>query len=130
MVGRVSITAVILIASFFITLRSTLREGAEYYKHVDEVMVSPVEWEGKAMQLHGFVTPGSISTRPGTLEYRFEIYNQASSVRASYTGVLPDTFSDGAEVVLKGHLNSDQIFEVSKNGVMAKCPSKYEAEKN
>ena len=46
-------------------------------------------------------------------------------VNASYTGVVPDTFKNGAEVVLKGQLHG-QSFAVESNGVMAKCPSKYE----
>ena len=45
---------------------------------------------------------------------------------ASYTGILPDTFKDEAEVVLKGRLTTDGHFAVEPNGVMAKCPSKYE----
>jgi len=44
-----------------------------------------------------------------------------------YTGVVPDTFKDGAEVVLKGRLGPDG-FSVDKDGVMAKCPSKYNAQ--
>ena len=39
---------------------TTGREGATYYKHVDEVMVAPEQWYGKKMQLHGFVVDGSI----------------------------------------------------------------------
>ena len=66
--------------------------------------------------------------RPGTLEYRFKVQNKGSVVNASYTGVVPDTFKDDAEVVLKGRLSSDG-FHVDPNGVMAKCPSKYEAQK-
>ena len=38
-------------------LWSTLREGTEYYKHVDEVMANPQQWEGKPLQLHGYVVP-------------------------------------------------------------------------
>ena len=37
----------------------SLSEDTEYYKHVEEVMVSPQQWEGKALQLHGYVVPGS-----------------------------------------------------------------------
>jgi cytochrome c-type biogenesis protein CcmE len=40
--------------------------------------------------------------------------------------VLPDTSKDEAEVVLKGRLMDDGKFQVAPNGVMAKCPSKYE----
>ena len=50
-------------------------------------------------------------------------------MHASYTGILPDTFKDEAEVVLNGRLTADGNFEVAPNGVMAKCPSKYEEAK-
>src|SRR4051794_21478886 len=105
---------------------TSLSEGTEYYKHVDEVMANPQAWQGKRLQLHGNVVDGSILQRPNTLDYRFKVQNNGKVVTASYTGVVPDTFKDGSEVVLKGHLTS-QGFDVDPNGVMAKCPSKYNA---
>ncbi len=125
-ITKIAFTFVILASALAGLLWSSLREGTEYYKHVDEVVVSPKQWDGKALQLHGFVVPGSILVRPNTLEYRFQIQNRGSIIAASYTGVVPDTFKDDSEVVLKGRL-TNQVFLVSKNGVMAKCPSKYDA---
>ena len=72
--------------------------------------------------------PGSIMRRPESLDYRFKVQNKGSVVDASYTGVVPDTFKDDSEVVLKGRL-TDQGFHTGPNGVTAKCPSKYEAAK-
>jgi cytochrome c-type biogenesis protein CcmE len=107
---------------------ATLRDGTEYYKHVDEVMSTRQDWEGKRLQLHGFVVPGSIFVNPGTLEYKFQVHNKGSVVDASYKGVVPDTFKDDSEVVLKGRL-TPQGFHTEPNGVMAKCPSKYDPAK-
>ena len=42
------------------------------------------------------------------------------------TGHRPDTFKDEAEVVLKGS-STPEGFHCRTDGVMAKCPSKYEA---
>jgi cytochrome c-type biogenesis protein CcmE len=64
--------------------------------------------------------------KPQTLEFVFQIQNKGAVVQASYTGIVPDTFKDGSEVVLKGQL-SPKGFAVEPNGVMAKCPSKYVA---
>jgi cytochrome c-type biogenesis protein CcmE len=64
--------------------------------------------------------------RPDTLDYIFKIQSNGKIVNARYTGVVPDTFKDGSEVVIKGTLAQDG-FHVAPNGVMAKCPSKYEA---
>jgi cytochrome c-type biogenesis protein CcmE len=71
--------------------------------------------------------------RPNTLEWRFKVQNNpirsgepGNVMSVSYTGVVPDTFKDEAEVVLKGRIAGDG-FHTDPNGVIAKCPSKYEA---
>jgi cytochrome c-type biogenesis protein CcmE len=125
---KIAATAVVLVAAFSGLMYTSLSEGTEYYKMVDEVMAEKEAWTGKRLQLHGYVVENSIMQKPDTLEYRFQVQNNGQVVRASYTGVLPDTFKDGSEVVLKGQLGPDG-FAVAPNGVMAKCPSKYEASK-
>lgn len=124
---RVGLTALVLVSAFGGLLWYSLQQDTAYYKHVEEVMTSPAEWEGKALQLHGYVVPGSIlrGTRD-QLEWRFKVQSKGSMVDAAYRGIMPDTFKDEAEVVLKGRLTSAG-FDVEPNGVMAKCPSKYEA---
>jgi cytochrome c-type biogenesis protein CcmE len=123
---KIAATATVLLLALSGLMYTTLSEGTEYYKHVDEVMVDPATWHGKRLQLHGFVVDKSIMQKPNTLEYRFDIQNNGKIVPARYTGVVPDTFKDGSEVVLKGRLGPHG-FTVDPNGVMAKCPSKYEA---
>jgi cytochrome c-type biogenesis protein CcmE len=122
---KIAITTVVLLAAFGGLLWSTLRDGTEYYKHVDEVMVQPQVWYGKRLQLHGFVVADSILRRRDSLDYRFQVQNKGQVVTASYSGIVPDTFKGDSEVVLKGTLTPEG-FAVEPNGVMAKCPSKYE----
>ena len=123
---KIAVTAGVLAAALGGLFYSTLAEGTEYYVHVDEVMNDPSAWQGKQLQLHGYVVANSIMRRPDTLDYRFQVQSKGQVVTASYTGIVPDTFKDEAEVVLKGTL-TPQGFVVEPNGVMAKCPSKYEA---
>ena len=129
---KIGITAGVLVLAFVGLLFVTLAEGTQYYMHVDEVMASPEQWHGKHLQLHGFVVTNSILVKPDTLEYRFKVQSNGKVVDASYKGIVPDTFKDRpgeeAEVVLNGQLTSGG-FHVDPNGVMAKCPSKYEAAK-
>ncbi len=125
---KIGLTTVVLALAFGGLLYSTLREGTEYYKHVDEVMANPEAWYGKRLQLHGFVVENSVLRKRDSLEYRFQIENNGAVVPARYTGVVPDTFKGGAEVVVKGRLGPDG-FVVDPNGVMAKCPSKYEPQR-
>ena len=123
---RAAISLMVVGSALTFLMYSSLADGGvQYYKHVDEIMTAPEQWYGKPMQLHGFVVDGSILQRRDTLDYRFKIKNGDHLVTANYTGVVPDTFKDGAEVVLKGRLTAAG-FQVDKGGVMAKCPSKYE----
>ena len=125
---KIAATAGVFVLALSGLLYSTLSEGTEYYKHVDEIAAQPDAWHGKQMNLHGFVVEKSIMVKPDSLEYRFDVQNNGQVVRASYKGVVPDTFKDGSEVVLKGRLGPHG-FVVDPNGVIAKCPSKYEEQK-
>ena len=115
---------VLVLAFSGLLLVHAAARATEYYKHVDEVMVSPEQWYGKQLQLHGFVVPDSIcgSATRSTTGSRSE---QRRRRRGHLHGIVPDTFKDEAEVVLKGTLSPDG-FTVDPNGIMAKCPSKYE----
>ena len=131
---KIAATAVVLASAFGFMMWTTLRDGAEYFKNVDEVVAQRTALEGKKLQLHGYVIPGSRMTKPNTLQYWFRVQNNpirsgepGNSMAVSYTGIVPDTFKDEAEVVLRGNLTSDGGFHTDPNGVIAKCPSKYEA---
>jgi len=119
---KIGATCLVLVAALTGLMYTTLAEGTEYYKHVDEVMQDPAAWQGKRLQVHGFVN--DLRQRPNTLDYRFQVHNNGKVITASYSGVVPDNFKNGAEVVLKGKLRGE-AFTVEPNGVMAKCPSKY-----
>jgi cytochrome c-type biogenesis protein CcmE len=119
---KIALTCVVLAAALGGLMYTTLQGGTEYYIHVDEVMQNPTAWQGKRLQLHGFVA--DLRQRPNSLDYKFDVQFNGKVIPARYTGVVPDTFKNASEVVLKGKLE-DGGFAVDPNGVMAKCPSKY-----
>jgi cytochrome c-type biogenesis protein CcmE len=121
--AKIAISTLVLGLAFSAMLYSSLSEETQYYKHVDEVMTQPADWYGKRLQLHGHAT--DIRRKKDSLDYRFEVAFNGQMVKANYTGIVPDTFKDGSEVVVKGTLGPEG-FVVEPNGVMAKCPSKYE----
>jgi cytochrome c-type biogenesis protein CcmE len=130
---KIGATALVLLSAFTFLMWTSLRDGAEYFKHVDEVIADRQTLEGKALQLHGYVIPGSILQRPNSLDYKFKVQNNpiragepGGVVSVTYSGIVPDTFKGEAEVVLRGKLSADG-FHTDPNGVIAKCPSKYEA---
>ena len=103
---KIGLTSLVLTLTFGGLLYTTMAEGTEYDKHVDEVMAQPDQWYGKKLQLHGFVVPNSIDRKPNTLDYWFQVQSNGQIVSATYTGVVPDTFKSDSEVVLKGTLSS------------------------
>ena len=124
---KVVLTTVMLTVAFVGLLWTTMQEGAQYYMEVEEVVADPAEWNGKALQVHGYAA--NVMRHPKSLDYRFEITdsvdNSTHAVTAVYSGIVPDTFDNHAEVVATGYLDGD-TFHVNPDGIMAKCPSKYE----
>ena len=129
---KIVVSVVVVTGAVGFLLKSSVKAGAEYYKHVDEVMASTGEWRGKKLQVHGNVVDGSIEQAKGTLLYRFQIESRPprpyAVISATYEGLVPDTFKSGAEVVAKGTLTPDNKLDVVADGIMAKCPSKYNAD--
>jgi cytochrome c-type biogenesis protein CcmE len=119
---KIAVTCLVLAGALGGLMYTTLAEGTEYYIHVDEVMKDQAAWRNKKLQLHGFVA--DLRQRPDSLDYKFQVRFNGKVIDARYTGVVPDTFKNDSEVVLKGTLQPDG-FAVEPNGVMAKCPSKY-----
>jgi cytochrome c-type biogenesis protein CcmE len=119
------VVSVVVVGGAGAGLLASTAGGFEYYKHVDEVAGSRATWQKKQLQLHGFVVPGSIQRRMGQklVEYRFQEVNCGQTVDVYYAGTVPDTFKDGAEVVVRGSFDGDAFHGAE---VMAKCPSKYQ----
>jgi cytochrome c-type biogenesis protein CcmE len=110
---------------------SALPEAAAY-KHVDEVMADVARYRGKRIQVHGHVVEGSVLQKTGTLEYRFKLESKAprnaALIDADYTGLVPDNFKGGAELVATGVISADNRLMIIPDGITAKCPTKYQAQ--
>jgi cytochrome c-type biogenesis protein CcmE len=119
---KMAATCIVLVCALVGLMYTTLADGTEYYVHVDEAIESRDAWAGKHLQVHGFVA--DLRQRPNSLSYKFTVQYNGQSISATYTGLVPDTFRNESEVVLKGRLDGE-TFVVEPDGVMAKCPSKY-----
>ena len=75
---KIVATAVVLTGAIGGLMYTSLAEGTEYYKHVDEVMGQPEQWYGKKLQLHGFAK--DVARKPSSLEYRFQVESNGQLV--------------------------------------------------
>ncbi len=110
-----------------------------YFYNADEVLHKQDALVGQYIRMGGHVEKGSIFQKKGERDYVFSVRPHPGMVKfaeykdrivqVSYTGVVPDTFKEDAEVIVGGQLQGDGTFAATE--VIAKCPSKYEAaEKN
>ncbi len=112
----------------------------QYFQTLDEFLASSSDSEamsGKSLRVHGYVATGSIDRNLQAKHVTFKVQNDpphksgaaASTLFVKFQGLeTPDLFQDGADVVVEGTLSSsgsDQVFLA--DNVLAKCPSKFEA---
>lgn len=120
---------VIVAAMVFLVARSVGGQEKLYYQTIEEFMARPND---KPVRLAGFVTEGSIGKDRSGLEVSFRLRDQVGKTVLPVVfdsrksgGRVPDTFVDGAQVVVTGNLGPDGAFHAHE--LLAKCPSKYEA---
>ena len=98
--------------------------GFDYYVSVSEFVSAP-DRHTEGFRINGKVLEGSIARQPTGQDVAFVVTDGQATLPVSYHGVIPDTFVDGADVVVAGHLTAQGTFEA--HTMLAKCPSKYEA---
>lgn len=118
--------AIVLVALGYLAI-SGANKNMVTYLTVGEVMAHPEQAQATGVRVVGNVEEGSIQAT-ASREVWFNVVHEGNTLRACYRGAVPDTFKDGAEVVLEGKMNDRGEFHATT--LLAKCPSKYEAEKS
>ena len=98
--------------------------GFAYYLTVSEFTQTSDRGDD-GFRINGKVDDGSIVRQPGGQSVQFTMSDGTAVLAVNYAGIIPDTFVDGADVVVEGRLGTDGTF--AAHTLLAKCPSKYEA---
>lgn len=109
---------------FLIVVGMRGQQGLAYYLTVQE-FVDHGASRGDHFRVNGKVDAGSIERLPGGRQVRFVMSEGKASLKVDFEGIIPDTFVDGADVVVEGALREDGVFRATT--LLAKCPSKYES---
>ena len=101
--------------------------GFAYYVTVDEFLEKGAP--AGHFRVNGKVRPGSIERLDAGRRVLFTVVDPASqaALAVDFSGIIPDTFVDDADVVVEGKRREDGVFQATT--LLAKCPSKYEAAK-
>jgi cytochrome c-type biogenesis protein CcmE len=119
----VALGAAVLLAA---ALVYTSFSGATEAKTPSQILATG---DGRSYELTGKVVDGSIQ-RSGD-ETRFAIRDRtgSTSVPVVYTGVVPDPFREGREVIVEGRMK-DGTFVGERDSLVTKCPSKFKKEED
>ena len=101
-----------------------LRDTMIFYLTVSEVLASPTENLTETQKVGGLVTAGSVQWDPKTLKLSFKLEDEQANLIVNYSGVVPDSFKPGTEVIVEGTYRGDGNFWAKT--IMPKCASKYE----
>ena len=118
-------------AAIFVVVIAKAPPEAVRFRSVDALMEHASGNVGGFFKVHGFVEAGSIQRRVDGSDVMtvFVMQERGKRVAVELRGPVPDTFRDGAEIVVTGHLrradgnSSDFVFIADE--LMAKCPSTY-----
>ena len=115
----VLLVLITLILSIFLILKS-LEENVVYFQSPSEIQLLE-EIEKKKIRVGGMVKDKSISIK--AKEIKFIITDFKNEINVTYSGVVPNLFSEGKGVVAEGYLKDKSFFIATK--ILAKHDENY-----
>ena len=79
----------------------------------------------QAVRVAGVVEAGSVVRNDAQQRISFTITDGKQLLPVTYTGVVPDIFRPGIQVVVEGHYTGQGPFQAQT--LLAKCPSKFQS---
>jgi cytochrome c-type biogenesis protein CcmE len=108
-----------------------MQDSMVYYYTPSELVAKTMQdptVRDMGVKVGGRVIPGTVSFNQRTLDLQFQIIdieNEVTQFPVRFTGPLPDTFTEGVDVVVEGRFTEAGIFEATT--LLTKCGSRYEA---
>lgn len=108
---------------------SGISSNSQYFLNVSEALAMPSEKLHSA-RLFGTVKGEGIARLnpgPGVAFFLEDKDNASQVMKVVFQGAVPDTFKEGAEVIIEGkYVGEEGAFKAET--LMTKCPSKYQKE--
>jgi cytochrome c-type biogenesis protein CcmE len=114
------VLAVVLLAGSSALIGYGMRDGINFFRSPTQVVTEPPS-EGEVFRIGGLVEQGSIVRGQGET-ITFTVTDTKTEIPISYTGVLPDLFSEGTGMVATGTMENG-VFVASE--ILAKHDETY-----
>lgn len=114
---------VVILAATLLAV-SGVREGWVYFLPVDEFLKDTTHRDQR-VRLHGKVAESNVLVDRAAMVASFDLRGNSNSLPVRYSGVIPDMFDAGRDVVVEGRMDTSGVF--CADTLMTKCASKYES---
>ena len=121
------VAGLLILGSVAYLMFSGINDTMVYYYTLSELAEKKTDLAGVGLRIHGHVSSGTIRIDRELSQVDFLVMEKktTNTLPVTYQGIIPDTFKDGAEVVVEGTYQADR-HHFQATILMAKCPSKYE----
>ncbi len=114
------LTGMVLLSGAVALVLVALDENLSYFYSPSDIAEAP---QGRPIRLGGLVEADSITRQADGVTVTFRVTDLAASVPVTYSGLLPDLFSEGQGVITEGTLGTDGVFVARE--VLAKHDETY-----
>lgn len=118
--------AIVIVTSGYL-MTSSIKDTAQYYLTPTELATKVQQdsrFVDRGIKVGARVVNGTIQRDPSGRSLSFVMTDGAKTYPVNYVGIVPDTFTDGVDVVVEGKLSQQGTFEATV--LLAKCASRYE----
>jgi cytochrome c-type biogenesis protein CcmE len=118
----------IIVTAVAVLVYSAVDQTKMYMVTVAEYLGNRDAYAGTTVRVAGRVRADTMQYDAGTHELRFTLDDMQGhgAIPVRYSGLLPDMFAEGRDVVVEGPHNTGDTFEADT--VLTSCPSKYAPE--
>jgi cytochrome c-type biogenesis protein CcmE len=118
----------IIVATVALLVYTAVDQTKMYMITVDEFLSTRSAYAGNTLRIAGKVREDSMQWNAAALDLTFTLddIEGKGELSVHYSGILPDMFAEGRDVVVEGPHTDDPVFQAST--VLTSCPSKYEPE--
>src|SRR2546430_261508 len=118
-----------ILAAIAYLVYANTQANAVYYMTVSELKsCTSFACTTQSVRVAGVVQAGTIVRNDQTQTVHFVITQGAQALPVVYSGIVPDIFRPGIEVVVEGHYPGHGAFQALT--LLTKCPSKFQAAPN
>lgn len=116
--------AIAILGAVVYLVYANTQANAAYYMTVRELKQCTT-CSLQTVRVAGIVQSGSIVRNDSQQQLQFTMADSGASMRVAYSGVIPDIFRPGIQVVVEGHYTDQGLFQAQT--LLAKCPSKFQS---